>query len=282
MQRAEHQRGGLIQGIVRAMAEMQPGGLKTARRVTNKINDRQQALGMFCHPGSLPSPERLCADASLGIMADMTHTKHLLRLLSIMLLAGVVGAAAVFFWPEPEPAEMVGTVFPEPRTLPDVSLTNHSGADWGVSDLRDGWSFVFFGFTHCPDVCPMTLATLAGTLSRIEQTETKALPEVVFVSVDPGRDSPAQLATYVQHFHDDFIGVTGEREAIDTFTRGLGIAYSLGEPDDNGDYAVDHSAAILLINPDGRLQALWQPPHGRDVLADEFLRIKNAYEGARI
>lgn len=213
-------------------------------------------------------------------MESMKQMSHLIRLVSVMLLAGGIAAAAVWFWPQPEPSAMVGTVFPEPRTLPDVALTDHRGEAWNPQNLQGGWELVFFGFTHCPDVCPMTLATLAGSMQHLQDKGADMTPEVVFISVDPGRDSPEQLATYVKHFHDDFVGVTGERDAIDTLTRALGIAYSLGEPDENGDYPVDHSAAILLVNPEGRLQALWQPPHGREVIAEEFIRIADAYTGA--
>ena len=95
--------------------------------------------------------------------------------------------------------------------------------------------------------------------------------------MDPARDTPALLGQYVSHFHDDFLGLSGERQAIDTLTESLGIAYTLHPPDENGDYAVDHSAAILLIDPRGRLRALWQPPHGRDVLAREFRQIRQQH-----
>ena len=111
-------------------------------------------------------------------------------------------------------------------------------------------------------------------MSRSIAPPPAATPDVVFISVDPDRDSLQRLEDYVGHFHEDFIGVTGGRDAIDTLTQSLGIAYKLHEPDASGQYAVDHSAAILLINPQGQLQALWQPPHGRSVLAEEFQLIR--------
>ena len=214
-------------------------------------------------------------------MQDMTAKGRLILYLSAALAAGLAAASTLLLAPGIGPgpgdaaddAAMVGTVLPEPRPLPAVSLTDHHGAPWTpADDLTGRWQFVFFGFTHCPDVCPMTLATLAGTLERLDAATAR--PEVVFISVDPQRDTPAAMADYVSHFHDAFIGVSGERDQIDRLTEALGIAYTLHAPDENGDYAVDHSAAILLIDPQGRLRALWQPPHGRAVLAEEFQRIR--------
>jgi len=197
------------------------------------------------------------------------------------LVAGVTAAMVTLWWSGQDPANTesieVGTVLPEARPLPPVTLTAHDGSAWTPSDFEGNWQFVFFGFTHCPDVCPMTLADLAGTLQHLEDADRRPLPEVVFVSVDPGRDTPEMLETYVGHFHDAFVGVTGERGAIDTLTTSLGISYTLHEPDAQGDYAVDHSAVILLIDPQGALRAVWSPPHGRQVLADEFRAIRAHY-----
>lgn len=201
----------------------------------------------------------------------------------VALVMAVIAGSVTALWPETanEPAAdsgvAVGTVLPQARELPAVALTDYHGERWTNAALEGEWQYLFFGFTNCPDVCPLTLATLAGTLDRLDQSEAEVIPEVVFVSVDPQRDTPAAIKTYLEHFHDDFIGVTGERAAIDRLTGALGISYKLHEPDSNGDYAVDHSAAILLIDPRGRLRALWQPPHGRDVLAEEFRQIRQQF-----
>jgi protein SCO1/2 len=200
---------------------------------------------------------------------------------AVALLTALTTALAAWIWLDraPAPAEPVATVFPTARALPDFALENHHGKPWTRASLQGDWQFLFFGFTHCPDVCPMTLATLAGAVDRLD-ADGGPVPEVVFVSVDPGRDDPGTLQRYVEHFNDAFMGVTGEREALDRLTGSLGISYSLGEPDENGDYPVDHSAAILLINPEGDWQALWQPPHGRELLAEEFRRIARRYDEA--
>ena len=206
--------------------------------------------------------------------------------ITVALVAGLSAAGAMMFWPGPESGadrpsqEMVGTVLPQARALPEVTLTDHEGGPWTSADLTGRWQYLFFGFTHCPDVCPMTLATLAGAVQALKTDGAGAMPEVVFVTVDPERDTPAAMENYVGHFNDAFVGVTGGREEIDRLTDALGISYTLHEPDENGDYAVDHSAAILLIDPQGRLRALWQPPHGRDVLAEEYRRIQQRFPSA--
>ena len=217
-------------------------------------------------------------------MSAMKGNSPVALFMIVALVAGLSAAGAMMFWPEPErdlrPEEMVGTVLPQARVLPEVTLKDHQGDTWTQADLDGGWHYLFFGFTHCPDVCPMTLATLAGAMQELERDGVEEMPAGVFVTVDPRRDTPAVMANYVAHFHDDFVGVTGSREEIDRLTQSLGISYTLHEPDANGDYAVDHSAAILLIDPQGRLRALWQPPHGRDVLAEEYRRIQQRFPSA--
>ena len=173
-------------------------------------------------------------------------------------------------------APFSGTVLPESRPLPDVTLIDHNGAPLPTDALAQDWQLLFFGFASCPDVCPMTLAQLTGVLVDLEEQAPEAVPEVLFVSVDPNRDSPALLKEYVGHFHPNIRGATGEREAIDTLTASLGIAYTLHEPDENGDYPVDHSAAVLLIDPSGGMKAVWNPPHGRSEIVHDFLRITGA------
>jgi len=206
----------------------------------------------------------------------MKMIKHIGLVLGVAFVAAASAAATMLWLPtnsSNDAQSLVATALPQAREIPAVTLTQHTGEPWQVEHPQGRWQMVFFGFTFCPDVCPTTLADLAGMLERLD-TPPAATPDVVFISVDPNRDSLQRLEDYVGHFHEDFIGVTGGRDAIDTLTQSLGIAYQLHEPDASGQYAVDHSAAILLINPQGQLQALWQPPHGRSVLAEEFQLIR--------
>lgn len=169
------------------------------------------------------------------------------------------------------------TMLPDGRPLGEFQLRDHDGAIFTPERLRGQWSFLFFGFTNCPDVCPMTLQLMRGVVNQLaEQTP----PQVVFVSVDPERDRPEMLKQYVGYFHPDFLGVTGEITEIDRLTRQVGILYGYEDPDpETGDYMVNHSAQILLIDPQGTLRAVFSTPHEVGTIARDFQKIRSLYEG---
>ena len=122
------------------------------------------------------------------------------------------------------------------------------------------WSLVFFGFTYCPDVCPLTLQKLASAQRTLSEDGVEPLPRIVLVSVDPERDTPEQLGAYLEGFRADAIGITGEIDEIRKLTNELGIFFEKRESD--GDYyAVDHSSVVLVIDPEGRFHALFSSPH---------------------
>lgn len=201
---------------------------------------------------------------------------------AIVVLAGVLaGALAAYLVrdrqasaPTPEHA----TLYAELRPLPAFSLVDQAGAPFGPERLRGRWTFLFFGFVNCPDVCPTTLAILAGVRARIAGDDPQyglpgKVPQVVLVSVDPARDTPPVLARYVAHFDPSFIGVTGSAADIESLTRALGVAVFVGIPGPDGSYAVDHTAAIFLVDPEGRVAALFNTPHDAGVIARDYRRI---------
>lgn len=151
------------------------------------------------------------------------------------------------------------TVLPEPMTLPDFSLLDQTGADFDRDALRGQWSVVFFGFTHCPDICPATLQQLALARNAARTSGAGTFPQIVFVSVDPDRDTVDVIASYVEHFGDDVIGVSGDISELQKLTSATGIYFAKTSAD--GDYSVDHSAAVLVINPDAEFHALFSAPH---------------------
>jgi len=149
-------------------------------------------------------------------------------------------------------------VFETPRDLGAFSLIDHRGQPFTRENLKGTWTLVFWGFTHCPDVCPTTMAFLADVVSQLEQTEAEDT-QVVMVSVDPARDTQQVLAQYVPYFHPDFVGVTGE------FTEILQLAHRFSAPfrkvtEADGSYQVDHSANVALVNPRGDFHGFFRAP----------------------
>jgi protein SCO1/2 len=152
------------------------------------------------------------------------------------------------------------TVLPAPSDLPEFSLVDQNGATIGRDVFRDHWSLVFFGFTHCPDICPLTLQVLANARQQLAEAGQQPLPRIVLVSVDPERDTPEVMKRYVGYFGDDIVGITGELDEIRTLTNGLGIFFEKSRQDGDN-YSVDHSAVVILMNPQGQFQALFSAPH---------------------
>lgn len=170
------------------------------------------------------------------------------------------------------PTLQTGTLLEPARGLPEFSLLSGAGQPFTKAQLQGRWSLLFFGFTNCPDVCPTTLALLAQTHTALADLAPTLRPQVVFVSVDPKRDSPAQVARYTGFFNPEFIGVTGEQKQVDALTHALGLPVMI-QPLENGAYTVDHSSAVLLIDPSARLRALFSAPHTQSALAADIRRI---------
>lgn len=159
------------------------------------------------------------------------------------------------------------TVLREPRLLPEFHLVDQHNRPFTRDDLRGRTSLLFFGFTHCPDICPATLGQLAlarRQLAAAGSGDTQVLPQIVLISVDPARDTPEVLAQYVDYFGSGITGVTGPVTEIRTLGDALGIHFERA-PDASGngddDYSVSHSAAVLVIDSAARLEALFSAPH---------------------
>lgn len=160
-----------------------------------------------------------------------------------------------------EPADLkTAFVIPLPNPLPDFSLLDQMGQQVNADTFRGQWDLVFFGFTNCPDICPTTLQVLANAKRELVEAGAKTLPRIVLVSVDPERDTPQLLGRYVDYFGADNLGVTGEIAGVTTLTAALGIYFEKA-PTADGGYSVNHTAAVLVINPDGEFSALFSAPH---------------------
>ena len=163
-----------------------------------------------------------------------------------------------------------GLLWPQARLLPEVELVSGGGRPFRTRDFRGAWSLVFFGYTSCPDICPMTLAHLNQVHRRLEGDPRFSTLQTVFVSVDPERDSLQRLREYVEHFNEDFIGLTGKSGQIRLLTQALGAAYVIEEQDVNGDYLIHHSATLFLISPGAELAGVLTAPHEAAVLAERL------------
>lgn len=166
------------------------------------------------------------------------------------------------------------TILPTTMELPDFALLDETGGTFGRDAFAGQWSLVFFGFTHCPDICPLTLQVLSGARRTLSEAGQDPLPQIVLVSVDPERDTPEVMRSYVGNFGDGTLGVTGDLDELQKLTKSLGIFFAKSFRDD-GNYSVDHSAVVLVIDPDGRFHALFSAPHEIDNFVHDLPIIMN-------
>ncbi len=160
----------------------------------------------------------------------------------------------------PAEARIAGVLLDQPVALPAFTLEDHDGKPFTERSLPGRWTLLALGFTNCPDVCPVTLSDLEAARAELSTTTTpERLPRILFLAVDPARDRPV-LRAYTTRFHPDFLGVTGDPGAIARLADGLDAKLRIGPPDATGAYEVAHSAAVSVIDPEGRLVAKLSPP----------------------
>lgn len=164
-----------------------------------------------------------------------------------------------------------GTLLKQPRVIEAFQLKDSSGAVFDNARFTGHWSLVFAGFTYCPDVCPSTLAMLKGLKAQLDAANTPV--QVVFLSVDPQRDTPDKLDRYVHYFSPDFIGATGSDDELEKLARSLSLVYAKVPGDTPETYTMDHSAALVLIDPQGRVAGYFLPPHRVKELAADLQRV---------
>jgi len=178
------------------------------------------------------------------------------------------------------PKNLDATVLPNARPLIGFNLYDHNEEAFSPAQLKGQWSFLFFGFTNCPDVCPTTLKAMQAIWKTLPTKQGEpGHPKLFFISVDPDRDKTKMLKQYVQYFNPEFIGVTGKLDELDKLTRQIGILYGYDEKEGSHDqeYIVNHSAQVILVDPKGRMRAVISPPHIAKVMAANFQTIRTFY-----
>lgn len=176
-----------------------------------------------------------------------------------------------------QPDLVSAVLYPEDRrALPDFRLTDFNLETFDKSRLYGKWSFLFFGYTRCPDICPHTLQTLRWAADRIRQDGAHEEVRFVFVSVDPARDDYGHLKDYVSFFDPEFTGLAGDRAQLDALTGAMDASYRRVPAESPGgeNYFVEHPAQIFLINPRAELYAMLPPPHSAETIAEDFRRIR--------
>jgi protein SCO1/2 len=179
------------------------------------------------------------------------------------------------------------TIYPEARTLNEFRLIDQQGELFTQVDLQGSWNLVFFGFTHCPDICPFTMVELGQFYAGLDFNQD-IKPRVLLVTVDPGQDNPESMAAYLANYNEDFIGLSGDPGQIAQLAAQLYVGYGDavksevaaithehgGPPSEvdvaQGDYLIEHSAHIAVINPQGDYYAVMRAPHRDQDLIKAF------------
>lgn len=220
-------------------------------------------------------------------MVQRSHRKILLAGLILLSLSSIGVALALYKSMVPAP-EIQGVLLTEGHPLEDFKLISHQGEAFGPQDLQGSWQLVSYGYTFCPDICPMTLVTLAELKQRLKQSGQYPDLKVLFYTVDPERDTPEQLARYVPYFHPNFVGIAPSQTSDDLaagFARSLGIVAEIDPTEQRQNpqnYGVAHGAELFLINPQGRLQAVFKPELNRHNLYQfSAARLERDYRALR-
>ncbi|ROL67612.1 SCO family protein [Pseudomonas vranovensis] len=159
-------------------------------------------------------------------------------------------------------------LLPQSRTVPAVQMTDEQGQPVVMDELKGKWSLLFFGYTFCPDICPTTLAQLRQVKSELPKEAVDRL-QVVLVSVDPNRDTPAQLKQYLGYFDKDFRGVTGSLENIQKLANAVSIPFIPADTS-KPNYTVDHSGNLALLGPDGKQRGFIRAPFNNQKLVAQL------------
>jgi protein SCO1/2 len=214
-------------------------------------------------------------------------SKNTSKNIVFVLAAAVAMIAGVWLGANNEPSqntnrtiEIQGVILPTAKTIRAFQLTDHLEQAFTLDALQGQWSLLFVGYTQCPDVCPAALSVLKQ-VHQLMTEQSLSVPEVVFISVDPQRDTYPLLAKYVSYFNAEFIGVTGEIDQLKNITRQLSVSFAKA-PGSSGninsdDYLMDHSSSFILINPQGKLQSYLTPPHMPMKIIDSIIRSQAYY-----
>ncbi len=216
-------------------------------------------------------------------MSIVPKNKIPLMVVVIITLLIVIAAGVWFMVIKPNqalPKSIENTYLPNRRPVVGIQMVDHNNQPFTEQRFKGKWSFLFFGFINCPDVCPTTLLVMKSVWAKLPASAKQAPePQLVFVSVDPDRDTPAIMKDYVQYYHPDFIGITGEHKYLDILTVQVGALYGYEDGETDNDYTVNHSAQIILIDPQGYFRGVFSGPLQVDEIVKTFTAIRDYHPG---
>lgn len=214
----------------------------------------------------------------------MSTSKSNLALAVTGLIALVIGLGIFNFQSPPgdvaldEQLQHATYLYDQQVAIPDFEFIDNHGRSFTKDNIRDQWTLWFFGFTHCPDICPTTLATLSHSLALIEQQQNIDDLAIVFVSVDPQRDTPEHINNYISGFDSRIIGTSGYDQSLSVFLKNMGIIATLNKANEHStEYLIDHSSAVYLIAPNTAISAVFNTPHQASTIADDFITIQRHF-----
>lgn len=164
-------------------------------------------------------------------------------------------------------------VYDAPIVLDAFSLTDNTGQPFNNASLEGRWTAIFFGYTFCPDICPLTMASLRQFYQLLEERGEEEDLQVVMISVDPERDTREVMANYVRYFNPGFIGVTGEYATVYTLARQMNITFNYVAMDDEN-YLVNHNGEVMLIDPQGNNVGFFKAPYQPEPMRENFNAVK--------
>jgi protein SCO1/2 len=174
--------------------------------------------------------------------------------------------------------ELSGFAFPTPETLTNIALIDQDSTELTAESFKGKWTFLYVGYTFCPDACPMTLTIMDQLYETLaDNNELSDDVAMMLVSVDPDRDTPERLKSYVGHFNERFTGATGTAEHLSNFAKQVNAVYSLPKDRSDPNYLVDHSSTIILIDPNAAVHAIFTPPQQAAKLAEDFRILKQRF-----
>ncbi len=171
-------------------------------------------------------------------------------------------------------------LLPTPKSLGEVNFTDHNSRPFTLENLKGKWSILFFAFTNCPDVCPTTMQTLSQVKAAASEAGVWNNYQVIMVTVDPERDDPERLKSYVPYFDPEFIGLTAPVDYTTAFAKNVGILFFKGEVLENGGYDMDHGASLILLNPQGQYAGVMTAPHNVNELSADLIDLAS-YAGVQ-